>query len=116
MYIMLIIMHVHVHVCVHIHRHQMLFYESARCLHGRMSRLRGKYYASVFVHYQVYSPCFVRDHDDDDGGVWWLTMHQPVSRSIWPYEHDDIIEAVPPHWNEGALHIPDAPIAGAVRQ
>jgi hypothetical protein len=31
---------------------QMLFYESAACLHGRRQVLRGKYYASVFTHYQ----------------------------------------------------------------
>jgi hypothetical protein len=30
----------------------MLFYESAACLHGRRQVLRGKYYASVFTHYQ----------------------------------------------------------------
>lgn len=30
----------------------MLFYESAKCLHGRPRPLRGSYYASVFVHYK----------------------------------------------------------------
>lgn len=40
---------------------QMLFYESAKCLHGRRSPLKGKYYGSIFVHYQ------------------------PVDRSIWNY-------------------------------
>jgi hypothetical protein len=30
----------------------MLFYESAACLHGRRKVLKGRYYASVFVHYQ----------------------------------------------------------------
>jgi hypothetical protein len=30
----------------------MLFYESAACLHGRRQVLKGKYYASVFSHYQ----------------------------------------------------------------
>lgn len=39
----------------------MLFYESAKCLHGRMRTLKGKYYGSVFVHYM------------------------PVDRSIWDY-------------------------------
>ena len=32
---------------------QMLFYESAKCLHGRMTELKGKYYGSLFVHYQA---------------------------------------------------------------
>ena len=31
---------------------QMLFYESAACLHGRRSKLKGKYYGSLFLHYQ----------------------------------------------------------------
>ena len=30
----------------------MLFYESASCLHGRRKVLKGKYYASIFAHYQ----------------------------------------------------------------
>lgn len=34
---------------------QMLFYESAKCLHGRMSALKGKYYAGFFVHYKVFT-------------------------------------------------------------
>jgi hypothetical protein len=40
---------------------QMLFYESAACVHGRRQKFRGKYYGSVFLHYQ------------------------PVDRSIWDY-------------------------------
>jgi len=43
---------------------QMLFYESAKCLHGRRSQLKGKYYGSIFVHYQ------------------------PVDNSIWDYTVD----------------------------
>ena len=39
-----------------ISRVQMLFYESAACLHGRRQVLRGKYYASVFTHYQPTDP------------------------------------------------------------
>jgi hypothetical protein len=40
-----------------IHSHlQMLFYESAACLHGRRQILRGKYYASAFTHYQPVDP------------------------------------------------------------
>lgn len=55
----------------------MMFYESAKCLHGRMHVLKGKYYGSVFVHYQ------------------------PVDKKIWSYTVEDIINAVPPHWKEG---------------
>jgi hypothetical protein len=29
----------------------MMFYESAKCLHGRMHQLQGQYYGSVFLHY-----------------------------------------------------------------
>ena len=28
-----------------------LFYESARCLHGRLTEFKGKYYGSIFIHY-----------------------------------------------------------------
>lgn len=56
---------------------QTLFYESSRCLHGRMKPLRGKYYGSLFVHYQ------------------------PVDKRIWDYTVEDVIAAVPPHWSEG---------------
>lgn len=31
---------------------EMLFYESASCLHGRRSTFKGKHYSSIFVHYQ----------------------------------------------------------------
>ena len=30
----------------------MLHYESAKCLHGRMQELKGKYYGSIFLHYK----------------------------------------------------------------
>jgi len=77
------------------HRHavnleagQMLFYESAACLHGRRQIFYGKYYASVFVHYQ------------------------PVDRSIWNYETDDVIAAVPPFWREGVLEDHGSRFAG----
>jgi hypothetical protein len=42
----------------------MLFYESAKALHGRMTQFKGKYYGSIFLHYQ------------------------PVDESIWNYNHD----------------------------
>lgn len=64
---------------VNLEEGQMLFYESAKCLHGRMKLLRGKYYGSIFVHYQ------------------------PVEKDVWSYTIDDVINAVPPHWNEGVL-------------
>ena len=43
---------------------QMLFYESAKCLHGRMKEFKGQYYGSIFLHYS------------------------PVDKSIWDYKHD----------------------------
>jgi len=55
---------------------EMLLYESAKCLHGRASLLKGKYYSSVFLHYK------------------------PVQG--WPWRMVDTVVAVPPHWNEGA--------------
>jgi len=55
---------------------QMLFYESAKCLHGRMTSLKGRYYGSIFIHYQ------------------------PVDKTIWDYNIDKVIANVPPHWNE----------------
>lgn len=41
-----------------------VFYESAKALHGRMSVLKGKYYASIFIHYR------------------------PKDKSIWNYTHE----------------------------
>jgi hypothetical protein len=54
---------------------QMLFYESAKCLHGRMQEFNGRYYASIFMHYQ------------------------PADKALWDYNVDDVIANVPPHWN-----------------
>jgi len=31
---------------------QMLFYESSKCLHGRMKVLKGLHYGSIFLHYK----------------------------------------------------------------
>lgn len=42
-----------------------------------MQEFKGKYYGSIFLHYQ------------------------PVDKSIWNYTIDDVIARVPPHWNEG---------------
>ena len=55
---------------------EMLHYESAKCLHGRMRVLKGKYYGSIFIHYA------------------------PINQEIWSYTHDDVIAAVPPHWKD----------------
>jgi len=52
---------------------QMLLYESSKCTHGRPKPFKGKYFASVFVHFK------------------------PTSE--WPYENRQRIAAVPPHWN-----------------
>lgn len=49
----------------------MLHYESAKALHGRMTRFRGKYYGSIFLHYM------------------------PVG---WNITTDVVIASVPPHW------------------
>ena len=68
---------------------QMLFYESAKCLHGRMTKFKGRYYGSIFLHYQ------------------------PVDKTLWSYTHDDIIAAVPPHWNQGVTREKGERWAGA---
>lgn len=57
----------------------MVYYESAKCLHGRMTEFKGKYYGSIFVHYQ------------------------PVDLNIWNYRVEDVINAVPPHWRDGTV-------------
>jgi hypothetical protein len=44
-------------------RMKMLFYESAKCLHGRMTTFHGKYYASIFVHYKP-----------EDTSIWNYTI------------------------------------------
>mmetsp|Transcript_17610 Transcript_17610/g.29670 ORF Transcript_17610/g.29670 Transcript_17610/m.29670 type:complete len:336 (+) Transcript_17610:144-1151(+) len=58
---------------------QMLFYESAACLHGRRQILKGEWYASIFNHYQ------------------------PVDPNIWSFTIDDVINNVPPHWKDGII-------------
>jgi hypothetical protein len=69
----------------------MLFYESAKCLHGRMTELKGKYYGSIFIHYT------------------------PTDKSLWPYRgFEEIIEAVPPHWMQGMSDRKGSHWAGAV--
>ena len=57
----------------------MLFYESAKCLHGRMSEFKGEYYGSIFLHYQ------------------------PLDTDLWPYTVEDVIANVPPHWHDNIV-------------
>lgn len=57
----------------------MLFYESAKCLHGRMNEFRGKYYGSIFVHYQ------------------------PVDTNIWSITLKDSLESIPEYWSLGTV-------------
>ena len=52
----------------------MLHYESAKCLHGRMQEFKGRYYGSIFLHYK------------------------PIEKSLWGYDVDQVIASVPPHW------------------
>jgi len=59
---------------------QMLFYESAKCLHGRPKIFHGKYYASVFTHYS------------------------PVG---WRQTMDDEAIFVPPHWRDDVSKHPN---------
>lgn len=68
---------------------QMLFYESAKCMHGRRSMFKGKYYAGLFSHYQ------------------------PVDKKVWSVSTEEIINSIPPHWGEGMVRVPNPPIAGA---
>lgn len=53
---------------------EMLFYESAKCMHGRPKTFHGKYYASLFIHYV------------------------PVN---WPIRNEDAQYMVPSHWMDG---------------
>lgn len=52
----------------------MVFYESAKSLHGRPKVFKGKYYASLFVHY----------HPQE-----------------WKYTFDDVVYSIPSYWNRG---------------
>ena len=53
---------------------QMLFYESARLMHGRPTPMKGKYYTSVFIHYKP---------------------------KDWSYKHADVEAWLPADWNKG---------------
>eukprot|EP00468_Gymnochlora_sp_CCMP2014_P006408 CAMPEP_0167750626 /NCGR_PEP_ID=MMETSP0110_2-20121227/6099_1 /TAXON_ID=629695 /ORGANISM="Gymnochlora sp., Strain CCMP2014" /LENGTH=317 /DNA_ID=CAMNT_0007635975 /DNA_START=68 /DNA_END=1021 /DNA_ORIENTATION=- len=52
---------------------QLLFYESAKLLHGRPSRFKGKWYTSLFLHY--------RPKD-------------------WSMKREDMVTRVPEHWEK----------------
>ena len=56
-----------------------------------MTEFKGKYYGSIFIHYQ------------------------PVDREIWNYSNEDVINAVPPHWRDGVTEPRGSGWAGAVR-
>lgn len=71
---------------------QMLFYESASCLHGRRKVFKGKYYASIFMHYQ------------------------PADKAIWNFNIDDVINNVPPFWRQGVIEDEGNRWAGQVMQ
>ena len=44
------------------------YYESARCLHGRMAPLNGSYYVNLFTHYRpVGDPEWFRKENPSDG-------------------------------------------------
>jgi len=68
---------------------QMLFYESAVCLHGRRKTLKGQYYGSLFVHYQ------------------------PIDVHIWNYTIEDVVEHVPLHWRNGVVETRGSRWSGA---
>eukprot|EP00035_Acanthoeca_spectabilis_P005981 m.119363 g.119363 ORF g.119363 m.119363 type:complete len:293 (+) comp13292_c0_seq2:36-914(+) len=68
---------------------KMLFYESARLLHWRPGTLKGRYYASSFMHYR------------------------PIG---WEVTHEDAVASLPPGWDTGASDsrefeamVPEAP-------
>eukprot|EP00629_Pelagomonadales_sp_RCC1024_P000956 CAMPEP_0119271026 /NCGR_PEP_ID=MMETSP1329-20130426/7784_1 /TAXON_ID=114041 /ORGANISM="Genus nov. species nov., Strain RCC1024" /LENGTH=290 /DNA_ID=CAMNT_0007271067 /DNA_START=320 /DNA_END=1189 /DNA_ORIENTATION=- len=61
---------------------EMLFYESAKCLHGRPRPFKGGWYSSLFIHYV------------------------PVG---WHLTHDDATYAVPPDWLRKATRADGAP-------
>ena len=56
---------------VNLEEGEMLFYESAKCMHGRPHPFRGRWYSSLFVHYR------------------------PVD---WSIDTATIVDAVPPGW------------------
>mmetsp|Transcript_17936 Transcript_17936/g.30173 ORF Transcript_17936/g.30173 Transcript_17936/m.30173 type:complete len:307 (-) Transcript_17936:31-951(-) len=59
---------------------QMLFYESAACMHGRPTPFQGEFYASIFVHFR------------------------PIDQGIWNLTETDVELSVPPHWRDGVIY------------
>jgi hypothetical protein len=47
-----------------------VFYESARCLHGRMQPLEGQYYVNLFAHYRPI------------GDPYWYTRPNPPDNAV----------------------------------
>jgi len=63
---------------------QMLFYESAVCLHGRRKKFKGQYYGSLFVHYQPV-----------DIHIWNYTIEVRVDAAVaLLYNSPDIISTI----------------------
>ena len=124
----------------------MLFYESAKCLHGRMRKLKGKYYGSIFLHYApVDKEIWDFNHDVSTACVlhsiiiffdmWWCTVgYEFLTLFAWisvisnksvifnsslhyntHHNTQDVIAAVPPHWNRGTTQEHGSRWAGAVR-
>jgi hypothetical protein len=53
---------------VHMEPGDIVYYESARCMHGRMSPLRGQYYVNLFAHYRpLGDPDWHTKPNPDDG-------------------------------------------------
>jgi hypothetical protein len=58
---------------------EMLLYESASALHGRRELFRGRYSASLSIHYR------------------------PAEKSVWNYTTDSVVASVPPHWHQNII-------------
>eukprot|EP01041_Mallomonas_annulata_P008053 gene8053-16511_t len=93
---------------------KMLHYESAKCLHGRMSSFKGKYYGSIFLHYADLTRIrFIKlsgRASEMIGSAHTfpqilmnriLTNSFPVDKSVWNHNIEDVIAKVPPHWRTG---------------
>ena len=114
----------------------MLFYESAKCLHGRRSQLKGKNYGSIFVHYQPVDQS-IWDYSVDVSSLHALSFFlyfvsclqcgalgniilgsliiAPTHfLNMIPTPFQEVIANVPPHWNEGILENHGSRWAGQV--
>ena len=61
----------------------MLFYESAKCLHGRMKTFKGKYYGSIFFHYRP------KDYSIWDYSIEVCLEDLFVTSFLWIFNLDD---------------------------